>query len=301
MDTKIVNFIGIGAHKCASTWLWSNLRAHDQVWVPPQKELHYFDRGAEYPSPCELRTESLANRLFGAGAPEAEWRKKAIRNLAGSAIRLDFERLNWWLKFYPRRLNDQWYLSLFKHRLGVLAGEITPAYSMLNVTDIQHLNALCPEVKILYAIRDPIDRAWSHVRYDAGLGKIKNLSDLDEVRRYIDGDALTRRGDYVTAVRNWLSVIPSDRLFIGFYDDIKLDALSFLTDLSDFLEIDVNGFPKQNISENVGVSRSKSMPIEIEIYLAKKYLTELEDLTGLVGGHSLGWLESARARLVNAD
>ncbi len=298
MKKNSIDFIGIGAHKCASTWLWYNLRSHQQVWVPPQKELHYFDRSANYPSTCELSTEVFWDRVFGLSSVDALWRRKAIRNLAGSVVRLDIERIRWWLEFYPRNFNDEWYLRLFENRRVACTGEITPAYSMLEIPDIKRIVKLCPDVKIIYVIRDPIERAWSHLRFDAGLGKIKSLSDLDEVKRYIDGDALTKRGDYLATIRNWLAVVPPERFFIGFYDDIKLDSLAFLSELSAFLQIDSGGFPQQNVEANIGVSRrTSSMPSEVEAYLAHKYINDLEELTTMVNSHSLKWLQVARERL----
>ena len=46
------NFIGIGAQRAGSTWLYACLREHPQVFVPPQKELHFFnahfDRGLSW-------------------------------------------------------------------------------------------------------------------------------------------------------------------------------------------------------------------------------------------------------------
>ena len=38
------DFIGIGAQKAGTTWLDRNLRVHPQIWMPEEKELHYFDR-----------------------------------------------------------------------------------------------------------------------------------------------------------------------------------------------------------------------------------------------------------------
>jgi len=37
------SFLGIGAQKCATTWLSHNLSRHPEIWMPPRKELHYFD------------------------------------------------------------------------------------------------------------------------------------------------------------------------------------------------------------------------------------------------------------------
>ena len=37
------DFIGIGAQKAGTTWLHRNLQAHPEIWMPTEKELHYFD------------------------------------------------------------------------------------------------------------------------------------------------------------------------------------------------------------------------------------------------------------------
>jgi len=39
-----LDFIVVGAEKCGTTWLSEMLRQHPQVFIPEQKELHYFNR-----------------------------------------------------------------------------------------------------------------------------------------------------------------------------------------------------------------------------------------------------------------
>lgn len=41
---SLPHFLGIGAMKAGSTWLYENLRCHPDLWLPRPKELHYFDR-----------------------------------------------------------------------------------------------------------------------------------------------------------------------------------------------------------------------------------------------------------------
>ncbi len=41
------NFLVIGAPRCGTTWIHTNLMAHPQVFVPPEKEVHFFDRDYE--------------------------------------------------------------------------------------------------------------------------------------------------------------------------------------------------------------------------------------------------------------
>lgn len=41
---SLPGFLGIGATRAGSTWLWQNLRCHPELFLPDQKELHYFNR-----------------------------------------------------------------------------------------------------------------------------------------------------------------------------------------------------------------------------------------------------------------
>lgn len=51
-QTPVIDFLGIGAQKCGTTWLFEQLRAHPQLSMPSQKEVHFwsrrFGRGLEW-------------------------------------------------------------------------------------------------------------------------------------------------------------------------------------------------------------------------------------------------------------
>ena len=36
-------FLGIGAQKSGTTWLYENLKKHPQLYLPKTKEIHFFD------------------------------------------------------------------------------------------------------------------------------------------------------------------------------------------------------------------------------------------------------------------
>ena len=42
--SEVPNFLYVGAAKCASTWIFRSLQAHPQVYVPPAKDIFFFDR-----------------------------------------------------------------------------------------------------------------------------------------------------------------------------------------------------------------------------------------------------------------
>ena len=38
------DFLCVGVHKGGTTWLYQQLDSHPDFWMPPLKELHYFDQ-----------------------------------------------------------------------------------------------------------------------------------------------------------------------------------------------------------------------------------------------------------------
>ena len=38
------DFLCVGAQKGGTTWLYQQLDSHPDFWMPPVKELHYFDQ-----------------------------------------------------------------------------------------------------------------------------------------------------------------------------------------------------------------------------------------------------------------
>ncbi len=39
----MLNFLGIGAQKCGTTWLYFNLQHHPDIFIPDAKEVHFWD------------------------------------------------------------------------------------------------------------------------------------------------------------------------------------------------------------------------------------------------------------------
>ena len=78
------DFLIVGAQKAGTTWLHRNLRAHPQVWMPHDKELHYFDE--------KIKTKGgTLESLRGERQEDVRWRgqvhaqvKKYLRKIVES-------------------------------------------------------------------------------------------------------------------------------------------------------------------------------------------------------------------------
>jgi len=54
-------FLCIGAEKAGTTWLYEMLKAHPSVWMPPIKEIHYFDMVPSIPFTSETTDQNVSN------------------------------------------------------------------------------------------------------------------------------------------------------------------------------------------------------------------------------------------------
>jgi len=293
------DFLGIGAQRAGTTWLHENLRRHPQVWLPPLKELHYFDRAASYPSPSFLAEASLLARALGRGAPSEQWRRKLWGNLRRQPSEVDWRELPWYVKFFLGRYDDRWYGSLFREAGDKVKGEITPSYALLEPGDIRHVKALMPAAKILFILRHPIDRAWSAIRYSRRR-RARQADDLPlaTLKRIADEEWVSARGDYVHAIRNWGAHFPAEQFFIGFFEDIAHRPRQFLIDLFAFLEVEPS---EKHVTElafrTINPSPQRKIPRQFELYLAQKVYPQTVALSEMVGSHACQWRQEVERLL----
>ena len=165
MSFPTVDFLGIGAQRAGTTWLYRCLRQHPQLYLPGTKELHYFSRLAGL-GPRFTKVRSVWSGLFGLGAAEREWRQrvgwtfqKSVRGRISMATGRELVRA---VSYHlPGPKNDAWYRRQFAAGTGRLKGEITPAYALLDDAGVRHVTRLFPEVKVIFLLREPLSRMLS--------------------------------------------------------------------------------------------------------------------------------------------
>ncbi len=279
------DFIGIGAQKAGTTWLYQNLRPHPRIWIP-WKEIHYFDRKIKL-------TSSPYSRLFGEDRREYRWDKRDF-HWNGTSLRGFPSDLLWLYKYFVRSPDDDWYLSLFEPSGGRVAGEITPSYSILDREMVARVHALAPEAKIIFMMRNPIERAWSQAVMRL-TNKNYAVDETSEERfhRRFGRRASQLRTDYLRTLENWGSLFPEEQIFIGFLEDASLHPEELLEKVYGFLGVDPS-FRPQAWGERVNSTSVGEMPTNIAVYLARSYLEDLESLSECFGGYASFWLHCAR-------
>jgi hypothetical protein len=286
------DFLGIGAPRSGTTWLHTHLAMHPDLWLPPRKELHYFDRSEQYTSSNMLACAHPWARLIGRTEGHREYRHVLWRTLLVNLHRPQWQRICWHARFLFGVYNDQWYASLFKQGRPRTTGEITPAYSLLEPADVQHIARIMPNVKIIYLLRNPIERAWSSYRKNGDA-----MRPIDELKQIIDHDAHLR-SNYLRTLSIWRDVFPHHQILVDFYDQVIENPRGLLLRIHAFLSVEPSEkYVAPSAHRRINSSPSMEMPPQIRMHLTQKFYPQIKKLSATVDHDANRWLQEAESLL----
>jgi hypothetical protein len=280
-------FLCIGAQKSGTTWLYENLRTHPALWLPPEKELHYFGERAEVTHPFfELVKRSSAGRL---------WLDQLRRHFRDWRTNPSLSALRWYVHFFLASPSERWYLSLFEGGAGLVTGEITPAYATLKPAQVAEVHRLLPEVKVIFLMRNPIERAWSHARMQMHHGFLSSRP--ADIRNHLRDEESVARTDYLRTIDCWRTCFSSEEIFVGFVEDIHFRPDEFLRQVCAFLGVDSNvDWPY--LHERVYTRSPLTIPSLWASELADLHGDLIVNLSKWFGGWA-GWWQFCRDSVLN--
>ena len=182
----MLDFLGIGAQKAGTTWLYEQLRQHPQLAFPLGKEAHFWNR--------PHNQADIAGYLG------------SFSNATPAAQSLGLRR---WLRRSPALPNPR------------LFGEITPAYGILPLETVQEIHSYAPDLRLLYLMRNPIERAWSSALMALQRAEmtIEEASDQWFIDHFHSA-ASRRRGDYQACLQTWRSVFRHEQLLVLRFEEL---------------------------------------------------------------------------------
>lgn len=283
-------FLGIGAQHAGTSWLYECLKKHPELWLPPEKELHYFDRSPKYPSPSHLYPEQPLLRVLGNDQGNKLFRSR-VRSVVKDNIN-NHEVLSWYLKYFLLPASDSWYLSLFERGLGKIAGELSPSYAMLELEDVQKIRRLLPKVKVIFILRNPIDRTWSQFRHRIRLRQVDPNISIDEFKEWNNVPSVAIRSNYLRTLSIWTSVFPEEQIYVGFYDQISSEPQKFLAKILDFVGASSDATTVKSIlkAEKVNVGPELDIPSDFREHLEQRYQDDINQLVRRYGDRISHWL-----------
>jgi hypothetical protein len=153
------------------------------------------------------------------------------------------------LYFFSRDWNWKrgidWYAQHFTDWNGEpIVGEKTVSYSYrpaLVPSVPERIASVLPSVKLIWTLRDPIDRAYSQYWHAMRYGQEHlDFEAALEARRRPDWRAYRDRGIYVEQIQRYLDFFPREQMRFVRFDDLLASPERTLRPLFDFLGVDAN-------------------------------------------------------------
>ncbi len=223
----MLDFLGIGAQKSGTTWLYEMMRLHPEVDFPAGKELHFWNRPYD-------------------------------------------------------KANKRHYLQQFANSKQQ-SGEITPAYAMLDTTTISEIHDAAPNARIIFLIRNPIDRAWSSalMALQRATMTLDEASDQWFIDHFFSVGSIAR-GDYETTIRNWRSCFGEERLLILRYEALSDHPRGLLEAVADHLRISPKPFrslPEETVTQHIFSGIGAPIRESLRPVLEKLYRPRIDALS----------------------
>ncbi len=295
------DFLIIGAQKAGTSWLATNLSRHPNVWMPPLKELHYFDERIKEPS---LGASII--RLSRKEYTDEDWypwywryqlQYLLKRRFGRYGKHFDSETFLWALKFFGRSPSDRWYASLFEQGRGKITGEATPEYSILEEGGVARIHKLMPHAKVIFFMRNPVERPYSsaimHLRNLKEMGqKVDTTTNEPFFESFFRQPTVASHTSYLRSLEKWRCFYPDEQIFIGFLEDIHFYPAQLLHRLYGFLGVDPSHAPEAKRCK-INPGSQENMPIRLAAHLARTYYEDLQRLSARFGGYAYFWLYCA--------
>lgn len=204
------DFLIVGPQRTGTTWLHAHLRFHPQVLLSQPKELFFFSRVKHRPA-GKFQSDSLS------------WYLKFFR-----------DRWPWWL--YKTYFCLRYYGERYR---PCVRGEATASYAVLDEDVIREIVLLNPEVRVIFTVRDPIERAWSHAKKDLARNRGRRWEAVrkEEIETFLRDPYQLRCAQYVKNIRRWGESLRPGHVLVVLFDDIARRPGSLLLEVMSFLGV----------------------------------------------------------------
>ena len=208
----------VGATKAGTTWAHDQLAAHPDCFLRTIKEYHYFNTNADLHWDKKIQdTKAEIAHWLAKGEGLTNYQRQRLGDLQS------------WLPVVQRRaVEPQVFADYLRASApqAKLVGDFTPAYSIMQGKALRPILEM-GAVKVLYLMRDPLARLWSHVRMSAqrAAPDLFDAACADVLQKTLDGaqEGIVRRGDYAANLPK-LQRIFGGNLLVMFTDDLFTKA-----------------------------------------------------------------------------
>ncbi len=245
-------YLGAGAMKAGTTWLYAQLIDHPDLYFSPEKEIHFIDY--YFNKTSVLSQEGRLKRT-----------KEAFVRNADRAYPGYNHNLKWYSLYLEKNVDFLWYKNLFSlNSTNKLNCDFSNLTCQINEKNWNTISSLVENLKVTYVLRDPLNRLWSHLKFHhqyAGLKMDFEKWSVLEFKDYIEKPFIKVNSEYGRWHNIMQKSLSKNSYKVFYFEDFINDSVETLITLEKFLEIRHHDFKLEKINNKVNASVSKPMPL----------------------------------------
>jgi hypothetical protein len=224
-DLQSINFLIIGAQKAGTTSLFEYMRRHPEIYMPPEKEIAYFEADLAY----RRGFNWFQSQVTGAAPPGVRCGTASVGYMTGTPFR-DIPLDDW-------------------------APEQTSVEGRIEDVIPERIREVLPDVKLLCVLRDPVQRAISHHRmavldglesqpFDTAITHLMEPRAMQHARSVATGyNGYIARGEYGRILAGFLRLFSREQLKVIFSTDLAEHTRHVLPEVFDFIDVSSDFLP----------------------------------------------------------
>ena len=169
------------------------------------------------------------------------------------------------LNIFPIRSLDE-YTALFADANGARAiGEASPGY-IDSLQTARRVADLLPRVKLIFSLRNPVERAYSNylMRVRSGYEKRPVLEAFRQERKRLQARS------YSVLLEEWYAHFPESQIYLLLFEEFKRNQVAAMQKLYRFVDVDDQFTPDTSVQHNVG-GAAKHQWLQSLIVWARSY------------------------------
>ena len=202
-------------------------------------------------------TTSIKPNFIYAGAAKAgsSWMYEIMREHPGIFVS-DAKELFYFDRYFDK--GEEWYVNHFTSATNEKAiGELTHDY-FLNPACAKRVYDFNPNTKIIFCLREGVERTFSEYLYDKTIYQHVSLKQYEQgfgFKEFALMPKMIQWSDYYNNLKPYFDIFPFEQISVLFYDDLKNNSEVFVSKLFSFLEVD-NSFMPEALHKKINVARS---------------------------------------------
>lgn len=247
-------FLSVGAIKAGTTFLYEVFRQHPTIYFTPEKEVHFFAHANGFdrrlhrpiiPSRRDLVRRAAVRR--GTILSNEFRRHRLSQVLRNRYARVtDVVALRGIVQWYADRylvdpVNDAWFERIYEDAGDRYAADFSNYHALLPTAGWDHVKRMTKDLRVLYVLRDPIERLWSHIKFDLiQSGRREELESfgVEELESFLRASHVSAHARFGDVVEHLRSNLDDGQLLIMALEDFVAGFPRSAKEIERFLDIE---------------------------------------------------------------